>query len=107
MKRILIKDLFGSELHSREQAQKLFLKITTSSSIVFDFKGVSYISRSFADEFYNLNKTFSLPTKNLNDDLKIVMVAISNTQSKPKVKTSVNISRPKDVTELADYLYAI
>ena len=104
MKRIVINEIIGNELRSREQAQRLFLNENSKSNIIFDFRGITYISRSFADEFFNLNKAFSASCINVEDKLDKIFLSVSMTQNKFKSKVHINIAKPKNVAELTSLL---
>ena len=104
MKRIVINEIIGNELRSREQAQRLFLNENSKSNIIFDFRGITYISRSFADEFFNLNKAFSASCINFEDKLDKIFLSVSMTQNKFKNKVHINIAKPKNVAELTSLL---
>ena len=104
MKRIVINEIIGNELRSREQAQRLFLNENSKSNIIFDFRGITYISRSFADEFFNLNKAFSASCINVEDKLDKIFLSVSMTQNKFKSKVHINIAKPKKVAELTSLL---
>jgi ribosomal protein S1 len=104
MKRIVINEIIGNELRSREQAQRLFLNVNSKSKIIFDFRGITYISRSFADEFFNLNKAFSASCINVEDKLDKIFLSVSMTQNKFKSKVHINIAKPKNVAELTSLL---
>ena len=104
MKRIVINEIIGNELRSREQAQRLFLNVNSKSNIIFDFRGITYISRSFADEFFNLNKAFSASCINVEDKLDKIFLSVSMTQNKFKSKVHINIAKPKNVAELTSLL---
>ena len=104
MKRIVINEIIGNELRSREQAQRLFLNVNSKSKIIFDFRGITYISSSFADEFFNLNKAFSASCINVEDKLDKIFLSVSMTQNKFKSKVHINIAKPKNVAELTSLL---
>ena len=104
MKRIVINEIIGNELRSREQAQRLFLNVNSKSKIIFHFRGITYISRSFADEFFNLNKAFSASCINVEDKLDKIFLSVSMTQNKFKSKVHINIAKPKNVAELTSLL---
>ncbi len=104
MKRIVINEIIGNELRSREQAQRLFLNVNSKSKIIFDFRDITYISRSFADEFFNLNKAFSASCINVEDKLDKIFLSVSMTQNKFKSKVHINIAKPKNVAELTSLL---
>ena len=104
MKRIVINEIIGNELRSREQAQRLFLNVNSKSKIIFDFRDITYISRSFADEFFNLNKAFSASCINVEDKLDKIFLSVSMTQNKFKSKVHINIAKPNNVAELTSLL---
>ena len=58
-------------LATRLSAQKIFVKLLENNQKELDFTGVELVSRSFANEFYKLEKkhNFYVKKKNLNKDL--------------------------------------
>ena len=55
MKQIIkIQEQFGSELHTRRMMERLAESFDPNNSYLLDMNGVSQISRSAADELYNL-----------------------------------------------------
>src|ERR1700679_3257900 len=86
---IEIKNLIGNTLDSRDAAQKLFecaSNYERNVSVVFDFDGVDFMSRSFADEFYKQNKKWSAENNpdteidNANIQVIEILQAVSKTQ---------------------------
>lgn len=109
MNRILINQVIGKELRSREQAQNLSKFIPSDRKVVVDFTGISYASRSFADEFFNLflKPRNRVTVENANSNVNVVLLAVSITQNKKKEKSSVDILKFKNDEELTSFLLAL
>lgn len=56
MKTIIIKDIIGAEARSRKTAKLLLEKMNDGRDFILDMNGVKFISRSFADELYNIQE---------------------------------------------------
>lgn len=56
----------NKNLATRESAQNLFKKIVKANIMELDFADVSIVSRSFANEFVNLEKEYNIKIKKLN-----------------------------------------
>ena len=55
MKQIInIQELYGAELHTRQMMERLTASLSTENEYLLDMAGVEQISRSAADELYNL-----------------------------------------------------
>ena len=55
MKQIInIQEQFGAELHTRQMMERLTASLDASNEYLLDMSGVEQISRSAADELYNL-----------------------------------------------------
>ena len=55
MKHIInIQEQYGVELHTRQMIERLAASLVPEDSYLLDMKGVQQISRSAADELYNL-----------------------------------------------------
>ena len=55
MKQIInIQEKFGAELHTRQVVERLAASLNVADSYLLDMSGVMQISRSAADELYNL-----------------------------------------------------
>ena len=55
MKQIInIQEKFGAELHTRQMVERLAASLNAADSYLLDMSGVMQISRSAADELYNL-----------------------------------------------------
>ena len=51
---INIQEKFGAELHTRQMVERLAASLNAADSYLLDMSGVMQISRSAADELYNL-----------------------------------------------------
>ena len=103
IKIVLVSGVSGSAKSLLALACGLYL-VNSKSKIIFDFRGITYISRSFADEFFNLNKAFSASCINVEDKLDKIFLSVSMTQNKFKSKVHINIAKPKNVAELTSLL---
>ena len=55
MKQIInIQEQYGAELHTRQMMERLTASLDPSNEYLLDMSGVEQISRSAADELYNL-----------------------------------------------------
>lgn len=55
MKQIIkIKEQYGSELHTRQMIERMAASFNPEDAYLLDMSGVEQISRSAADELYNL-----------------------------------------------------
>jgi len=55
MKKIInIQEQYGAELHTRQMMERLAASLTPTDEYLLDMSGVEQISRSAADELYNL-----------------------------------------------------
>lgn len=58
-KMIKIKELIGSEIRSRIPITTIKSQMVESIPYIIDMEGVTFISRSFADELYNLTQDYN------------------------------------------------
>ena len=59
MKTIKFKNIFGSEIRSRNAIDAIVSKMKDpQDDYIFDMDGITFISRSFADELYNLKMNY-------------------------------------------------
>ena len=55
MKQIIkIQEQYGTELHTRQMMERLAASLNPGNAYLLDMRGVEQISRSAADELYNL-----------------------------------------------------
>jgi len=53
---IKLAEVISTDIRSRANAEILKNQISSGNDIMLDFEGVTFISRSFADELYNLTE---------------------------------------------------
>jgi hypothetical protein len=92
---IFVAEIFDKRIHTRDAARMLFQSVTNSpwTEIVFDFANVSFISRSFADEF------FFKKTQVANEEKKNIKIINAEGEVldilKSVAKTQVNFRQAK------------
>lgn len=111
--KILVFELFGASLSSREQAEILYRQIKKRSNrVVVDFSRVTFISRSFADQFYKgfleLAKVMIVEVINGSREVADMFNAVSRTQNSGATDC-VPYKFQSFVTkqDLREYLYSI
>lgn len=85
-KTIKIYDKIGSQGRSRINANKLHLEeLANDDSVVLDFKGVDFLSRSFTDEIISQLGKHKYELLNANDIITNMFRAVVNGRSRPRV----------------------
>lgn len=121
MDRIEIVQVLGKSLDSRDQAQKLFNTIKRielgKSIIVLNFDKVEFMSRSFADQFYQEKIQLESNSKNIlrieaaNEQILEILKAVSQTQynqnNRRTIIKQINVYAFPEMNKLKDYLSGI
>jgi len=116
---ISVKQVIGNTLNTRDEAQKLFAYTSSenghASPLTFNFEGVDFMSRSFADEFHKLQINWS--ANHINDTLKIenadlqlidILHAVARTQKSRELKNPGRMSLSFASREqFSDYLQSL
>lgn len=110
--KISVSEALGTTLSTREQATRLFSQIgDCSNRVIVDFSKVSYISRSFADQFYKdflrLNKVMMIQTVNGNQVVCDMLNAVVKTQKKRSDPRTYRIQAFSSKEDLKKYLLSI
>jgi hypothetical protein len=111
--KIIVSNLIGTTLSSREQADSLFNHIRKcSEKIIVDFSDINFISRSFADQFYKefleLNKIMMIVTVNGDQVVSDILNAVSQTQiTKHRALLPIKTQSFTDKEKLKKYLVSI
>lgn len=110
MNTIDIAAFLSPDLKSRMRAQDLkhLIENSGADSVVIDFQGVKFATRSFIDEFYNLflkapeANAFRVQITNVPADIKAMLDSVSRTQ----VRTNVIPSQSQEVSfeDVSDFL---
>lgn len=119
--KVEIAKINGHILNTRDEAIKLFSFLfedkTKQAFIVFDFTNVEFMSRSFADQFYQLKincelgKNNKIQLQNYNKQIAEILEAVSNTQynqdNKRKLKSEIKELHFAEMKQFEEYLLAI
>ena len=107
----------GRDLKSRVAAREFYEKISNEqrTNIKIDFGNVSFATRSFMDEFYNIfiaNVDMNVELINLSAEIEAMLDAVKSTQHRPKNSANRISSHHDDIrfssiTEANKYLEAL
>ena len=109
---ILIKDFLPSVISTRKSFTNLITKLNLSekNTYIFDFSDISFISRSFTDEFLNYSKSTNInwKIKNANNNIKAMIDAVRKSQESPRKNYDyVAINNLKTKSDLHNFLSTI
>ena len=92
MKKIIkIKEIYGQELHTRQTIERMAASFLPEDSYLLDMQGVEQISRSAADELYNLTHGSSrVDLVNLEPFVEKMLSAVTIGRFLPRVHTPSN-----------------
>lgn len=111
MEAIVIKpfDLFGYEIRSRSNIEKMQKEMRVESCYIIDMEGISFVSRSVADEFCNMMSIYNIVFENMCSVVKkmIDIVRISRTEERRRKVSDANIIECKDMSSLSEVLLSI
>jgi hypothetical protein len=89
MKQIIkLYDIYHADLFSRAKASILAEMISPEAdTVILDFEGITFMSRSFTDELYNIvitypDKTFSYTGR--NDDIRVMMEKVAEGRTRER-----------------------
>ena len=103
MKTIInIADLIGTDIRSRINANTVRREISKNrgTDIVLDLSGVTFISRSFTDELFNIVEYShgTVELSNMTGTVKVMIDAVAKSRSSKRVRPKVD----QDVIVLED-----
>lgn len=110
MSKIRVKDLIGAEVRSRIPIALLKKAIAECKNYDIDMADVTFISRSFADELYNLQQDYmNVHFLNLQEDVKKMIDAVWGGREKERVrpKDSVSTENLSSIEEFSNFLMGI
>lgn len=86
MKQIInIQERYGAELHTRQLIERLATSLNPADSYLLDMHGVQQISRSAADELYNLTHgTIHVDVINLEPLVEKMLSAVTKGRFLPR-----------------------
>ena len=90
MKHIIsIQEQYGVELHTRQMIERLTASLNPEDSYLLDMQGVQQISRSAADELYNLtHSTIHVDLINLEPFVEKMLSAVTKGRFLPREHTA-------------------
>ena len=93
MKHIInIQEQFGVELHTRQMIERLTASLNQKDSYLLDMQGVLQVSRSAADELYNLiHSSINVDMINLEPFVEKMMSAVTKGRFFPRKHSSEDI----------------
>lgn len=102
-----IATLLKPDLMSRFAVADLLLYIqnTGSESVVVDFAGVKFATRSFVDEYYNVimknQSSIKIETINIPEDIQVIFDVVQRTQHKEKdIKLDATVVKCKTFADV-------
>ena len=109
---IKLYDIYSADLFTRSRASELRSSIDEKADeVTLDFEGVSFMSRSFADEVCNIiddipSKTFTFI--NQNEDVATMMTKVREGRNRERIRGVGNakIYEFKDMESLSAFLSA-
>lgn len=102
-----IATLLKPDLMSRFAVADLLIYIhnTGSESVVVDFAGVKFATRSFVDEYYNVimknQSSINIETINIPEDIQVIFDVVQRTQHKEKdIKLDATVVKCKTFADV-------
>lgn len=120
--KVEVAKIDGHILNTRDEAVKLFNiflgdRSFFKTSVILDFSNVEFMSRSFADQFYQLKKNWEfgnntiIQLQNYNKQIADILEAVSNSQynqeNKRKIKSEIKELQFDELKQFEEYLLAI
>lgn len=102
-----ITTILSQDLKSRLAVNdlRLYIENTGSESVVIDFAGVKFATRSFVDEYYNVimknQSSIKIETINIPEDIQTIFDVVQRTQHKEKgIKLDATVVKCKTFADL-------
>ena len=103
MSKIRVKDIIGAEVRSRIPIAALKEAIARDGCYDIDMAEVTFISRSFADELYNLQLDHThVQFINAQGNVKKMMEVVWKGRKKKRVRTQADV-KTVDLTSIEDF----
>lgn len=90
METIKLYDLYGSEVRSRINIEKIKDRMDSSVSYIFDMDAVMFISRSVADELCNIKEAYNMELMHMNNIVANMISIVSEGRSKARKRKTSN-----------------
>jgi len=102
MERISIKDVVGTDVRSRISLDAVKALMTHGGEYVIDMEGVTSISRSVADELYNLQDYGAVRFEHQTEFVQRMMSIVWEGRSKKRVREEEDVEM-MDMTSIEDF----
>ena len=102
MERISIKDVVGTDVRSRISHDAVKALMTHGGEYVIDMEGVTSISRSVADELYNLQDYGAVRFEHQTEFVQRMMSIVWEGRSKKRVREEEDVEM-MDMTSIEDF----
>ena len=103
MERISIKDVVGTDVRSRISLEAVKALMTPGGEYVIDMEGVTSISRSVADELYNLQQDYgAVRFEHQTEFVKRMMNIVWEGRSKKRFREEEDVEM-MDMTSIEDF----
>lgn len=110
MATLKISELLSTDIRTRSKADKIREAASgLQSPIILDFKEVTFISRSFADELCNIMDTGKFRLKGLSEFLNTMYNTVSSARGNKRQRNveNANVSTLKDFESLSEFFSSI
>ena len=102
MERISIRDVVGTDVRSRISLDAVKALMTHGGEYVIDMEGVTSISRSVADELYNLQDYGAVRFEHQTEFVQRMMSIVWEGRSKKRVREEEDVEM-MDMTSIEDF----
>ncbi len=102
--RIEIAKLISTELRSRTEAKRIASVIDSArtNNIVIDFSDITFMSRSFTDEFCGIVANKNITYINMSGNIKLMIDIVSKNRNNPKnIQLNGNVVDCSDMNSLS------
>lgn len=106
---INLYNIFGSEIRSRSNADILRQSAADLNNAIMDLTGITFISRSFADEMCNLIETHHITLLNCSDIVQNMINVVLESRKHTRVRKleHAEIKEFTDMKSLSAFLSTI
>lgn len=108
-KKVIIAELISTDIRSRSYADKIRNEVTNSPmEVILDFSRVSFISRSFTDELYNIideSKNTRFQMTNMSKIVRTMTEVVKKSRGNDRIRLKDNseIKEFDDIQTLLKY----
>jgi hypothetical protein len=112
---IQVAEILGNTIHTRDAAKQLLSVVAADpcAQTELDFSEVTYISRSFADQFHSdklqliASSQKQIIVTNANEEVVNMLQAVAKTQNKSYQNSSLPVFKYSNWNQLENYLLSI